>query len=441
MNLYAPCPMKLALINQFYPPDISPTAHLCASLAEHRAALGDDLTVITSRSGYVGRLAGGEQRSPVHVIRAWSTRLGSRSRLRRLIDWGTFYLSALLHAALLPAQDAIISLTTPPYIAWAAILHKLLHRRTRIILWNMDCYPEALERTGMLPQKGDKYIYSPGMTGINKCTYPLFWGARRLVGETMRAMNRAIFRRLDHLVCLDGAMAELLSQYKPKGRQLPTSIIPNWEKAELFENLDPPPMKWGEATAAAVRDRFVVLYLGNAGFGHEFATMIEAADLLRNDPVVFLFVGGGARREWIAEQARRRGLTNIVLHDYVPKEQTPSVMKSAGCALITLENQMAGVMSPSKLHANLAMGLPIVYVGPKRSNVHEAIERFGCGVSLRPGKAEEMARSILQLMNETSMMQLSRQRARHAFDNAFSDNHGLKEFDKLLSLRVRPITH
>ena len=41
--------LRLTLINQFYPPDISPTGLLTASLANHRAALGDYVTVISSQ--------------------------------------------------------------------------------------------------------------------------------------------------------------------------------------------------------------------------------------------------------------------------------------------------------------------------------------------------------------------------------------------------------
>src|SRR5205823_2122944 len=135
--------------------------------------------------------------------------------------------------------------------------------------------------------------------------------------------------------------------------------------------------------------KFVVLYLGNAGYGHEFQTLIEAATKLRDDPVAFLFVGGGAKREWIRSECRANGLANIVLEDYVPRERVPDVMRSANSALITLEEQMAGVMSPSKLHACLAMGLPVLYVGPPKTNVDEAIARFVCGVTLRPGQVDE----------------------------------------------------
>ena len=50
--------MRLTVLNQFYAPDISPTAQLASSLAEHRAEQGDDVTIVTGRAGYLeGRLA------------------------------------------------------------------------------------------------------------------------------------------------------------------------------------------------------------------------------------------------------------------------------------------------------------------------------------------------------------------------------------------------
>ncbi|HEX4794510.1 MAG TPA: glycosyltransferase family 4 protein [Humisphaera sp.] len=398
--------MRLTLINQFYPPDISPTAHLCASLAKHRAARGDHVTVLTSRSGYVSAVDRRTFDHGVNVRRIWSTRLGSRSRLTRLIDWGTFYFSTLICALVLPRQDVIIAMTTPPYIALAAILHKLLHPSTRIVLWNMDCYPEAIERTGMVKTGG-------------------------LISCIMRAMNRAIFRRLDHLIVLDGAMDQLLEQYKPRDRQLASTVIANWEDASQFE-LEGPKEKWTEPTAAALRGKFVLLYLGNAGYGHEFQTLIDAAKQLRDDPVAFLFVGGGAKREWIRSECRANALNNIILEDYVPRERVAEVMRTADAALITLENQMAGVMSPSKLHACLAMGLPILYVGPPHSNVDEAIARFCCGASVRPGHVDEFVRVIREWASGMEEVQRLAKNAKSAFREAYCDGKVLPKFDAIL---------
>lgn len=393
----------MTIINQFYTPDLSPTAHLCASLAEHRAAIGDDVTVICGRGGYVHQVTAGES-TAVQVIRVWTAQLGSRGLLTRAMDWLTFYVVALFRAAVLPRQDVIVCLTTPPFIVLAGLLQKLLHPTTRLVLWNMDCYPEALERTGMIPAGG-------------------------LLAEIMRELNRAIFRRIDRLICLDAAMRDLLlSQYTSHDIELPCDIIPNWERLSAFPT-DQTHLAWDDRTAELLREPFVVLYLGNAGYGHEFATIIDAAERLRDEPVSFLFVGGGAMRGWIDEEARRRGLSNVLFHDYVSKEQTPAVMAMAGCALITLENDAAGVMSPSKLHSNLAMGLPILYIGPARTNVDEAIARFHCGIRVRPGDVDRAVSFVRMLMRDPRKRSELRGRARKAFEEAYCDQQTLPIFD------------
>ena len=147
---------RIAIINQFYVPDLSPTAHLAHSLAEHRAALGDEVTVVTSQGGYVPA-SKDQQRTRLEnprVYRIWTPQLGKGNVLKRCIDYGIFYFLAAWRMLRLPSQDVIVSLTTPPYIAWTAVLHRLLHRSTRIILWNMDCYPELAERSGKLRENG-----------------------------------------------------------------------------------------------------------------------------------------------------------------------------------------------------------------------------------------------------------------------------------------------
>jgi len=404
--------MRLTLINQFYTPDISPTAHLCASLAEHRAAMGDDVTVLTSRTGYLTAITGNAPSGGVRVRRLWSTCMGSRTNLGRLLDWITFYIPALWAAATMPGQDVVIAMTTPPFIALAGWIHKLLNPSARLVLWNMDVYPEALERTKLISTNG-------------------------IVGRIMRSANRAIFRRLDCLVSLDGAMEQLLlSQYMPPDRSLRHVIIPNWERLDLFPGEQ---QKRCDAAAAAgpiagnLANQFVVLYLGNAGFGHEFQTLIDAADRLRDEPVKFLFVGGGALRPWIATQCEKRRLTNVVLHDYVPKEQTPAIMRRADCALITLDQSMLGTMSPSKLHANLAMGLPIIYVGPRESNADNAIRQFGCGVSLRVGDADGFVEFVRRMMSNHQEHAAIRIEARRAFEQQYCDEKTLSRFDAVIA--------
>ena len=107
-------------------------------------------------------------------------------------------------------------------------------------------------------------------------------------------------------------------------------------------------------------------------------------------------------------------------------------MKVADCGLITLEDYALGVMSPSKLHSNLAMSLPVLYVGPRHSNVDDAIARFDCGISLRSGQSQQLATTIRSLLTDKSRHAQMCVRARAAFEQAYCDLEALPRFDEVL---------
>ena len=398
--------MRLTLLNQFYAPDISPTAQLAASLAEHRADQGDRVTVVTGRAGYLEGLApGGTRRTGpgLHISRIWTPHLGKSSHPRRLLGYASFSVGSALRLITLPRQDVIIAMTTPPFVVVAALIHQVLHPTTRVVLWSMDCYPDAAERFGELRTGG-------------------------AVSRALRALNRAVFRRVERVVGLDGAMVELLASQYAAGPDRPRfTVVPNWERLSLFPRAGKPPPPWPGFDELDLRGRTVVLYLGNTGVGHAFDTVLDAAAQLAEE-AVFLFVGGGARWHDLEEAVAERGLSNVVLRGYVPKEETPSVMAGASVALITLDPRSLGVMSPSKLHANLAAGLPVLYVGPTGSNVDEAIERFGVGCSLRIGDVAGTVAAVRTLRHDDD----ASARARRAFEDAYCDEAALPAFDRLL---------
>ncbi len=401
--------MRIALVNQFFPPDLAPTGHLAASLAQHRVAEGDVVSVICGRGPYVrgSPVARGSSDANPRDFRLWTPGLGKDSVLRRVLDYAWFYLTAAVRLLLLPRQDVIIALTTPPFIAWAGVLHRVLHRSSRLILWCMDCYPEALTRAGLIGEHG-------------------------VIARFLRWQNRMLFRQIDHAVCLDEAMRRLLfGQYVRPGGAPSTSVIPNWEPVGRFR-ASPSPMKWELADQLGLGSRLLVLHIGNAGYGHDFATVAEAAEALRDEPVSFLFVGGGERWKSLQQAKRERALSHWHLRSYLPAAELNEAMAAADCALITLRDAFLGVISPSKLHAALAMGLPILYIGPEGGNVDQAIRRFDCGVSLRHGDAQGVADFLRRLQQDDSYAAGLRRRAHMAFEAAYSDRTTLPAFDRVI---------
>ncbi|MGH9246377.1 MAG: glycosyltransferase family 4 protein [Acidimicrobiales bacterium] len=410
--------MRLVIVNLFYPPDVPPTAHLAASLAEHRTRRGDQVTVVCGKGAYLGGSSsdapeptnGTGTSGTLRVARLWTPQLGKATTVRRLGDYLTFFGLATVRLLALPRQDVIVAMTTPPLIVVAAVVHRLVRRRTRVILWCQDTYPDAAEEYGTI-RRGS------------------------VVSKVLRGVNRWAFRRLDHVVGLDQAMVDrLLSQYGSD--DMPSaSVIPNWEPLALFPaGAQPPP--WPGYDEPDLVDRFVVLYLGNLGYGHPIGTLVDAAARLDGEKVAFLFIGGGVRYPEMEAAVQQHGVGNVLLRDYVPKEETPGVLTGADCALISLDDGSLGIMSPCKLHGNLAMGVPVVYVGPEGTNVDEAIDRFHCGVSIRQGDTDGLVDAIRRLRDDPGLVHDQSRAARQAFEAAYSDERTLPQFDALLDGRA-----
>ena len=393
--------MRICLLNQFYAPDVAPTAQLATSLIEHRAGLGDECTVVCGSGGYADAKDSRPLAASVRVRRAWSPRLGRSRIVSRATTYTTYFLAALWTMLRMPRQDVIVVMTTPPFVYLIALAHKLRHRDTRVILWSMDVYPEVAERLRAVSE-------------------------RSLLSRSLRRLNAWALPKLDSVVVLDGAMADLLVEANAPADRV--HVIPNWERASLYTGDEVSP--WTGYETLGLDDSFVVLYLGNIGLGHQFETVVHAAPHLADDGVTILFVGGGPR--WEDLRGRTADVDNVVLHDYVDKDLTPGVLAGAAATLICLDDQALGVMSPSKLHGSLGMATPVLYVGPDGSNITEAIDQFGCGVAVRTGDVDGLVDAIRRWKDDPLALAEAAGNARKAFVERYSDVATLPLWDALL---------
>jgi len=401
--------MKITVINQFFLPDVSPTARLAGDLAAHRTRCGDQVTVIAARANYADSdvLCNKETVARVKVLRGWTPRFRQRNVLTKCIEAACFYVHTACHVCMLPPQDVIVSLTTPPWIGWIALLHKLRHRSARFLLWNMDCYPEVMERSEILSSRG-------------------------LASRLFRAVTRLLLHQCDYVICLDQAMRQLIdsSYFDRKGKdRLP--VISNW----------PPPPKHPTAQEATLslpngqwlsKKVTVVLYSGNMGRGHAFGTVLCAAQRLLGESFHFIFCGGGYYAPHLGRAIEQQRLSNCQRIDYLPEKTYQKLLNRADCVLVTLRDEMLGVMSPSKVYAALAAEKPIAYVGPADSNVDEVIQQFGSGRRFDHHDACGLADFLRKLRRHAATRRRLSNGARSAYKMTYNADYGLSQFDQLL---------
>jgi glycosyltransferase involved in cell wall biosynthesis len=385
---------SVLFVNQHYAPDVASTGQHLTDLAEHLAARGFRVSVLTARAKY---LAGAldapaeEVQNGVSVRRVRTTGFGRGRHLGRIADYAGFYAQVLRHLLTGPGYDLVVCLTTPPLLSFACALARRV-RGQRYAIWSMDLHPDAEEAVGML---------TPGSPA----------------SRALHFLNDVGYKTADLVVDLGPYMKERLVEKGVAPDRLRT--IPVWSKKDEIRPLD----RADNALAAelGLADRFVVMYSGNAGIVHRFDEVLEAMRRLRDrDDIYFLFVGGGPRRAEIEAAIEADGIQNARYLDYFPRERLTESLSVGSAHLLTLRDEAAGVAVPGKLYGIMAAARPTIVVGPGRSEPAETVRNEGAGLVVDTQRephaaADRLDAAIRQLADDPDACAAMGARARAAF--------------------------
>ena len=398
--------MKIVFLNRYFYPDHSATSQLLTDLAFHLAKTGASVYVVTSRQVYDNpdsTLPNNDFIQGVRVIRVWTTRFGRQNLLGRTLDYLTFYLSAAWsHFILLSRGDVVVAKTDPPLISVvAAIVVK--SRGAKLINWIQDLFPEVA-----------------GALEVGKI--------ERLEGLLRSVRNWSLRTAYMNVAIGHGMATKLAGEgIKPDAIQ----VIHNWADGCSIQPVDRE--KNDLRREWHIQDRFIVGYSGNIGRAHEFDTILDAAEKLKGAANIdFLFIGGGAQRDRIEKEARRRGLKNIMFKPYQPRERLALSLTVPDVHLISLQPSLEGLIVPSKFYGIAAAGRPTIFVGDQGGEIPEILRETGSGYTVTVGDSVGLANRILEMVrkyNETLDMGV---RARLAFDRHFDQRHAFAAWEQLL---------
>ena len=386
--------MRVLFVNRFFYPDHSATSQMLTDLAGDLRGAGMDIAVITGRQlidDPRAGLAGFERLDGIDVHRVWSTRFGRGNLVGRGIDYLSFYLGAGWRLLRLCRRgDVVVANTDPPLISvvagWVA-----KWRGALLVNWLHDLFPEIAQRLGVA----------------------LVGGA---LGKLLATLRDGSLRRARLNVVLGTRMAEQLAALGISADRI--AIIHNWADGEAIR---PQPLAaHGLRRAWGVDEQFLVMYSGNMGYSHDFDTILDAADRLRErSDILFLFVGDGVRRGYIEEQALNRGLSNVQFKPYQPRETLGQSLTAASAHLVSLLPQLEGLIVPSKFYAVAAAGRPMLFIGAADGELALLIEQGQCGFSVAPGDGQALADGIATLADHPDVGQRQGLAARRLFEEGF----------------------
>jgi glycosyltransferase involved in cell wall biosynthesis len=246
----------------------------------------------------------------------------------------------------------------------------------------------------------------------------------------MRWLNRQIFARAAQVIALDRFMAERIrGQYDVRAQM---EILPPWPHEDQLHQ----PSGVNPFQAQQNPDgKFVVMYSGNHSLASPVTTLVEAAIRLRDDPrFLFMFIGGGEGKREVEEAVHLHQLTNIKLLPYQPLEQIRYSLSTADIHVVTLGDNMVGMIHPCKIYGAMAVGRPILFIGPRPSHAADILDQHGIGWQVDQGDVDG---TVAALEAAVALPPVDRmafgERARAAVSNHYNKHKLCNEFCDLVT--------
>jgi glycosyltransferase involved in cell wall biosynthesis len=411
--------MRIIFLNRYFYPDHAPTSELLSDLAFALARRGAQVTVIASRQNYENARASYPPRSCVEGVdiwRVWTSRRGRQRLIGRSLDYLTFYLAAGWRTwRLARAGDIIVAKTDPPLLS-VVVAPVAWLRGARLVNWLQDIFPEAAEA-----------LHVGGAAG-------------RAAFSLLRPVRNWSLRSAKANVVVGESMALRLKAQGIAANTL--RVIPNWSDGQ---QISPSPVGQSSLRQSWTPNaRFVVCYAGNLGRAHDVSTIVEAMALLQqraagspedNDVasnIMFVFVGGGVQRAKLEREVLNRGLANVCMRPYQPRELLAETLGLADVHLVSLNPELEGVIVPSKFYGIAAAARPTLFIGAQDGELGRLIGEARCGFTVAPGDGTGLAARILQLAADPDLCASMGACARRAFEQRWDKTLAVAKWQEVL---------
>lgn len=399
--------MRVLLLNQCFYPDQVATAQQLTSLARGLCERGHEVTVIASARGYddpARRFPSRETWKGIEIIRIPTLALGKNAKWRRALNFLSFLVVCCWRLLWLPRFDSVVALTSPPLISVLGALFVRL-KGGEFFFWVMDLNPDEAIAAGWL--KKDSFL--------------------------ARSFERMLRYSLNHstrVIVLDRFMKQRIAAKGIPSERI--QVISPWPFDDVVHYDERGREEFRRQHGLA--NKFVVMHAGNHSPCHPLDTLLKAAQAMAETTgVVFCFVGGGSEQAKVNAFAKAQDLSNVRCLPYQPFETLAGVLSAADLHVAVMGDAFVGVVHPSKIYNILAVGSPLLYIGPAESSIVDVAQQLGDCLSFFAAQHADAARVVEHV--RTAVAAASRKRE-GVLDDRFSRSVLLAEFISLLEEKL-----
>ena len=355
------------------------TSKTIVYINQHSGYLMIDIINAYVAAGYLcflitGRLV--ERNTPLHpsVRIERIVKYNRTTTTKRLLTWAVGFIQIWIKVGFKFRNDHLFIVSNPPL---APLLPIMVKNHFKLLIF--DIYPDALSELGYLSEN----------------SFIIRW---------WKLANMRVFTRAGTVFTITESMKEVLQRYA--GSNLIT-VVPVWTDNTFLKPIDRSENSF--IKRHKLSGKFVVLYSGNIGLSGDVDVLIDVAEKIRRDDIIFLIIGEGAKKQMIREKAKKLDLKNVLFLPWQPVSELPFSLSSASLAVISLGSRASKLAVPSKLYNFLSVGAPLLCTSARGSEVENLVKKYNCGRCFEPDDVAGIVNFIFEVAGNNELHDLYRE--------------------------------
>lgn len=373
--------MHILFITQYFSPEIGAASERLTGLAFNLRRVGYKVTVITGFPNYPfgmvypdykKKLFMQEEIDGVRIIRVWFYTTRKTGAVARLLNYLSFMFSSILAGILTKRTDFVVATSGPIFTALAGYILSIF-KKSCFIFDVRDIWPER--------------IYA----GTDM--------KRGFLIKALEILEILLYKKATKIVAVtNGVRDNIVSKVACPDK---VTVITNGVNDGIFS---PHPVNRSLAERLGISEnKFIAIYVGTLGLLQDLHLIIACAEKLRiYKDILFLIVGGGAKRDEFIVMVKENNLTNVKVIQPVLHAELCDYINLADIGINANTNHPHNNMAiPVKMFPYMACAKPVLLANV--GEIVSLVERHNVGMCVPPGDAEAFTTAILKFYNNREL--------------------------------------
>ena len=318
-----------------------------------------------------------------------------QSAIKRILNYFSFaFSSAIIGVIKLSKFDIVYTYHPPGTISFSAAFIKFF-KGSKIVYDIQDLWPDTLKATGMI--------------------------SSNIILNLIEEYFKLFYKYCDHIVVLSNGFKQCLVKKGVNEKKI--TRIYNWSLIKENNSVHQP----DEFSNIGEK---IITFAGTMGKAQSLQNILETATLCleANLKFHFVFIGGGIEVENLKRYSAEKRISNVTFISRVNSDAIINYLKHSDLLLVHLKDDpVFKITIPSKIHAYLAIGKPIL-CGVKGDSA-ELIEESDSGYIFESDNSKSLLEILKSIDNlSSSELELKGETGKKYYNEYLSIERGTSQF-------------